>query len=380
MMAAVTGWAWRTPLGADVESAMRRLWAGERAAAPNPHFEGRGYACQIVAPVREAPAHSRHARFLRRMGLFALEAAAVALRGDRSTPHDRLGVFAATGGLRAHWDELVPVLGVEPAWQGLRRLHPFWLLTHLSNNAHALLAAEVGARGEGVTFSGATAGAQALAAAVRALEADAIDAACVVAYDSLIEPETLIQLGEGEGARGAGPIAAPYDERADGMVPGEAAAALVLERPDRAGPRALARIAAASGADGASGEPAPATIARVAAQLGGAPLVVDGAARAIPTLDRAEREALAAIVGDVPLIATTAAMGQLGAAAALVQAIALGQALRQGLLPPIAGLERPAAGPLVPVARASATRARSGLAVSTGAPGVVGVVRVEVPQ
>jgi 3-oxoacyl-(acyl-carrier-protein) synthase len=232
-----------------------------------------------------------------------------------------------------------------------------------------------------VTFAGATAGAQALAAALRALEAGAVDAACVVAYDSLIEPETLVVLGERGGARGPGPVAAPYDELAAGVVPGEGAAALVLERREQAGTRALALLEAAGGADGAEDEPAAATLARVAARLSPGVQVFDGAARARPALDGEERAALAALSGaGTPLVATTAAMGQLGAATARVQAIALGQALRRGLLPPIAGLVCAAAGPLVPVARALATTARVGLAISTGAPGLVGAVRVEVPS
>jgi 3-oxoacyl-(acyl-carrier-protein) synthase len=387
MKAAVTGWAWRTPLGADLDTAMGRLWAGERAATPNPHFDPSGYRCQLVAPLLGPAAPSRNARFLRRLGLFALEAAGEAIRAAGQIPDQRFGVFAAMGGLRACWEEIAPALtgqraDAAGAWSGgLQRLHPFWLLTHLSNNAHALLAAEVGARGEGVTFAGATAGAQALAAALRALEADAVDAACVVAYDSLIEPETLVVLGERGGARGPGPVAAPYDERAAGVVPGEGAAAVILERRERAGPRALALLDAAGGADGAEGEPAAATIARVAARLSSGVEIIDGAARAQPGLDGEERAALSGLTDpQAPLVAATAAMGQLGAATALVQAIALGQALRRGLLPPIAGLARAAAGPLVPVPRALATCARTGLAISTGAPGLVGVVRVEVPS
>jgi 3-oxoacyl-[acyl-carrier-protein] synthase II len=377
--AAVTGWGWRTPLGIDVDTAMRRLWAGERAARPHPGRED-----QPIAPVRWAPAPSRNGRFLGRLGLLALEAAAEAIRASGRAPDQRFGIFGAVGGLRARWDELGPALRRQradgaAAWDsGLRALHPFWLLTHLSNNAHALLAAEVGARGEGVTFSGATAGAQALWAALAALEEDAVDAACVVAHDSLLEPETLARLGDGgRGGSGAG----PYDEQAAGFVPGEGAAALVLERIDRAGSRALATVAAAHGADGGAGEPRPATIARVAAPLATGPIVVDGAGRAELVHDRQERLALAEVVGpDAPLFATTAAMGQLGAATPVVQTIALAQALRQGLLPPIAGLARPAAGPLRPLGQPTETRARAGLAIATGAPGLVGVVRVEVSR
>src|SRR5690606_11444790 len=126
--------------------------------------------------------------------------------------------------LRAHWNEIMPALAgqrddLAAAWsRGLKDLHPFWMLRHLSNNAHALLAQDIQARGEGVTFAGANAGAQALCAAARALADGAIDAALVMGYDSLIEPETIIEMS----ARGAlatcGPdeLAAPYDERACG--------------------------------------------------------------------------------------------------------------------------------------------------------------------
>jgi hypothetical protein len=87
-------------------------------------------------------------------------------------------------------------------------------------------------KGEGATFGGGNAGAQAIASASRALADDAIDAALVVAYDSLLEPETLVELD----ARG---------ELGRGFVPGEAAAAIVLVRaPD---PRTIARIAVFDG-------------------------------------------------------------------------------------------------------------------------------------
>ena len=72
-------------------------------------------------------------------------------------------------------------------------------------------------------------------------------------------------------------------------------------------------------------------------------------------------------------------MGQLGAAAAVVQTIALGAALRAGRLPPVPALDRGAPGPLRPLAAAETTAARAGLALSTGAPGLAGAVRVELP-
>ncbi|NUQ75846.1 MAG: hypothetical protein HUU21_20070 [Polyangiaceae bacterium] len=414
--AAVTGWAWRTPLGASIDEVLPLLFAGERAATPRHRFPLDTYPCSLVAPIRGEPREGRHRRFVRHLGLFAMEAGAEAfacaghrrdeLAGSisRESSGERLGLFTAVGGLRADWDELAPALASQQpdgalAWdRGFRLLHPFWMLRYLSNNVHALLAAELGARGEGVCFGGANAGAQALVAACRALEVRAVDVALVVAYDSLIEAETLVELGaRGELVRLDRPsLAPPYSLLACGFVPGEAAGALVLERKEGAGNRALALLSAFDATDGQDGEPLAATIARAAEAVAQGDSIVDGAARGIAALDQAEREALARVLGaDAVLLATAAAMGRVGAAAAVIQAIALGNILRFGALPPVAGfsdlfnkielnqntteMHRPAnvCAPLRPLERSEPTRARSAVGVSTGAPGAVGAVRVE---
>ena len=390
-LAAVTGWAWRTPLGASVPEVVARLCAGERAAAPNARFDAAAYACTVAAVIPGAPRPSKHRKFLRRLGLFGIEAALEALAQAGVGGADRRGLFAGVGGLRAHWDDMMPALEAQRddgagAWQhGLRLLHPFFMLQHLSNNAHALLAIEAGARGEGVTFGGASAGAQAIAAASRALAAGAVDAAVVVAYDSLVEPETIVELAErGVATRApAGAVVAPYDELAAGVVPGEAAAALVLEPPARAAGRALALVASNDAADGAVGAPSAATIAAALAPLARGvrgEVVVDGAAQANPQADAAEREAIADLVGASSLLTgSAAALGALGAAAAPVQVIALAALLAAGRVAPIAGLRAAAPGPLAPVMASSPTRARAALGLAVGAPGLVSAVRVETP-
>jgi 3-oxoacyl-(acyl-carrier-protein) synthase len=369
----IAAWAVRTPLGDDVERVVARLCAGESAARPNPHA---AYRCQAIAPVMVAPAASRNQRYLSVMGLHAMEVATEAFATSGLAAGPRLGVFAAVGGLRAHWNDILPAFREQRddgagAWErGLRDIHPFWMLRHLSNNAHALLAGELGARGDGATYAGATAGASALAGAARALETGSIDAAVVVAYDSLLEPETLVELGERRAAwcGGAADLPAPYQENSAGFVPGEAAAALVLVPGDRAG---LAQVRAVAGAD---------STVRALARLGCGADVIDGAARAWPDLDGAERDALADVLDPGAILtATTAALGQLGAATAVVQAITLAAALRRRTVPPIAGLRAPSAGPFALATTAMATRARSAVDLSTGVPGLVGVVHVEVP-
>lgn len=371
--AAVTGWAWRTPLGSEVDAVVGRLLAGERAARP---CLGDG---RLGAPLADRPAPSPHRKFVGPLGLLAMQTAAEAARRAGCEGGPRVALFAAVGGLRVSWADTLPCFeGLRPdgegAWDdGLRKLHPFWLLKHLSNNAHAMLSADLGARGEGATYGGANAGAQALCAALRCLAEDAADAAVVMAYDTLLEPEALVEL-EGAGALfrgGLEALAAPYDSAAAGFVPGEATAAVVLEPAARAGSRALARVSAAEGAG-------PEAEARVLAELGPSE-VFDGAGRAHLEADALERTRAAQVCRDAALTCVGAGLGHLGAAAGLAQAIALAACLRLGRLPPIAGLRRPAAGALRPVREAEATLARSALALSAGEPGLAGAVRVEVP-
>lgn len=371
--------AWRTPLGASVEAAMARMVAGERAAATDPRA---GYACTTIAPLCGQPAESRQARFLGRMGLFGLEVAAETLAASSIEPGPRIGVFCGVGGLRAHWEYMMPAFANQAddgtrMWErGLKDVHPYWMLRHLSNNVHALASATLRLRGEGATFGGGNAGAQAIASASRALYDGAIDAALVIAYDSLLEPETLVELGARRSATTAqlAHLTAPYATDAAGFVPGEAAAAIMLVRESTA-PLAWIEVRDAAGTEAA----ATATLARIAAPLAADVGVVAGTARAWPDLDAAERAAIGSLVPrDAALVAPSAAMGQLGAATTLVQAIILAEALRTHTLPPIAGLEDAAVGPLAPVTRATSTDARVALGLHASQPGLAAAVRVEV--
>ncbi|MES2017985.1 MAG: beta-ketoacyl synthase N-terminal-like domain-containing protein [Pseudomonadota bacterium] len=387
MKAELKGWAWRTPLGASTGEVIERLLAGERAAQVNPRFDAASYACTLAAAMTREPAQSRHARFLRRMGLYAVEVAAEALAHAGVKGGDRVGLFFGYGGLRAHWNDLMPAFehqhaSGEDAWdRGLTLLHPFWMLQHLSNNAHAIAAQELHARGEGATYGGANAGAQALSAAIRALAAGAVDVALVVGYDSLIEPETLVELAA-RGAcsvQGLDRLAAPYDCAAQGFVPGEAAAALVLQRPGE-GAANLGSVQAQDGADGEKGEAQVALLARMLRSLAQAGDVVDGAGLARPGFDAAERIAAANMTGaDAPLCCIMSSMGQTGAATSVVQTIALAELLRRQMLPPIAGLRSAAAGPLRPLLHAEPTMRRAALGIAAGAPGLAGLIRVELP-
>jgi 3-oxoacyl-(acyl-carrier-protein) synthase len=385
MKVAITGWSLRTSLGASPDAVLDRLLAGETAAQPNARFDARSYACTLAAPVPGEPGASRHRRYLRRLGLFGMETGKEALAHAGGGGGDGLGLFCGVGGLRAHWDDLMPAFarqqpGGEAAWErGFQALHPFWMLHHLSNNTHALLSIELQARGEGTTHGGANAGAQALSSALRTLRAGAVERALVMSYDSLLEPETLVELGEDRAARTSleGWVR-PYATGACGYVPGEAAAALVLEPAAAAGSRALAFVDVREGADGERGHARPGTLARLARPLTEGAIAVDGAGVAQGAYDLSEREALALDLRDALLTSFTSGLGQVGAPTALVQAVLLARCLARGEWPPIGPGAAP--GPLCPVVGSKQDRAgRAAVGVSTGAPGLAAAVRVELP-
>jgi 3-oxoacyl-[acyl-carrier-protein] synthase II len=154
--------------------------------------------------------------------------------------------------------------------------------------------------------------------------------------------------------------ARPLDPAADGAVPGEGAAVLVLERLVRArarGARVYARVVPHSG----FAIPAPVHgWARDAGPLaaGLASLVADAdvvfaAASGAPERDALEAEALARVAGERP-VAVTAVRGALGdfGAAGAHGAAAAALAVASGTIPPTLGLVPPA---------------RAGLDVVTGA-------------
>jgi 3-oxoacyl-[acyl-carrier-protein] synthase II len=389
---AVTGFSLRTPLGDDVESIASRMLAGDRMATPNARFDARTYPCRLASTISIEPKPAKHRKFVKRMGLFGIEVGTEAF-AQSSTPvrGPRLGLFCGYGGLRAHWDDLMPVLERQDgssrangAWsKGFSALHPFWMLFHLSNNAHALLSINIGATGDGTTTAGSNAGAQALRAAIAALEVGSVDAAIVFAYDSLVEPETILSLGSSGAATTeemASAVGAPYGEAAAGFVPGEAAAAVVLERPADAAGRAAGVVVAAMTADGSEGFADPSTLAQALSMVAHRDSIVDGAGLAHRERDDAERAAIAEILGrDTTLVSTAAGLGQMGAATPLVQTILLTYFLSKKILPPIAGLKKPSAGPVRPLLQAESTQARSAVALSCGMPGLVGAVRVELP-
>jgi hypothetical protein len=274
---AIVGAAMLTPFG-DLEATVNAIASGQRAGE-------RDAAMGVsLARVSATASHARTARTVGPLPALALDVARSAA-GDRRFDA-RTGVFVAVGGLRAQWDELAPAMADQRAdrtnaWAlGLGRMHPLWMLRYLSNSAHALVAAELGATGDGATFAGVAAAASALVAARAAIDDETIDRAIVIALDDQTADEVAVELAT----------------RKPGVIAGSGIAAIIVTTGEGA-----LRISAADGV-APEAEPSPEAVASVRKRL--------------PT---GERE-----------LTFSAATGWLGTAGPLVDAIVAAHYLRVG--------------------------------------------------
>ncbi|NYI04188.1 ketosynthase chain-length factor [Allostreptomyces psammosilenae] len=142
----------------------------------------------------------------------------------------------------------------------------------------------------------------------------------------------------------------PFDAAADGHVPGEGGAVLVLEEEhlalERGAPRRYGSIAGyAATFDPPPGSPRPRGLARAArlaiADAGLTPEEIDvvfADSSGVPEHDRAEAEAIGAVFGPhgVPVTAPKALIGRLYAGGPPLDLVAALLAIRDGLIPPTA--------------------------------------------
>ncbi|HMB06182.1 MAG TPA: beta-ketoacyl synthase N-terminal-like domain-containing protein, partial [Isosphaeraceae bacterium] len=206
--------------------------------------------------------------------------------------------------------------------------------------------------GPSFTVSGEeTSGARALDVAVRLLRQGELDEAIVGAVDLAGDPRAVLSMRRIHPFSTSG-TARPLDPEADGAVPGEGAAALVLKRRDdaiRDGDRIYAVVRGVGAASG-SGTPAyRAALDRGYAEAGIAPasvgyLEANGSGR--PDEDGREAEALADFARTWPggaacaLGSVKADVGHTGAASALASIVKAALCLHQQMLPPLRGTTR----------------------------------------
>ena len=366
---AVTGMGLVVPLGLSVDAAWSRSLRGESGIGPLRRFDASGFPCTAsaeIAPFDLAGSlrFPKNEKFMGQSVRCAMRAVkeAIATSGIELASVDpyRIALYIGSGQTGLESAEMFGAL--EFAWTGeeerdfanmggraSRLLDRYFSLRTLSNAGLGLLSAEIGAQGPSDNFvQGDTASALAVASGLHDLRERRADVAIVGGYESLLTESTFLAY-EKVGLLSAGdPSCAyrPFDRERDGIVLGEGAAFLVLERGEdarRRGAPVVGEIAGAGSAmeavdvvDAKASEAA--ARAAIAEAAGGSPvdLVV---AHGIGTAegDRREARLLASLLDPgVPVTAFKSQTGYLGAASAVAELCLALQAVRQRCVPPIA--------------------------------------------
>ena len=364
--------------GQTPEAILAALLEGRSAIGPITQWDTEGWPVRIAAEVSDYNAGKltgdrKLLKHIRRGDVFGLYAADQAIEQAGFTPWretldkagaerfaDGTGVFVGSGGgsFGNQYDYLpliaaakgdLKVFGQELA----ATVNPLWLLRSLPNNVLGHLGIRQGLKGPNACITHhSISGLLALAEATAALRAGECSRAVVAAHEAPIEPQFVLyyqQMGllSKEALR-------PFDARHDGSAMGEGAAALTLETEAAArerGATVLGEVLGFGSAGEALGllpvrDDGDGLVRAIQAALANAGLqpaqvgMVVAHANGTPNSDRSEAHALAAVFGaDMPPVTGFKwAFGHLLASAGLIDAVLAVAALREGVVPGIAGL------------------------------------------
>jgi 3-oxoacyl-[acyl-carrier-protein] synthase II len=273
---AITGVGLVTPLGLTAAENVVRSGRGESGIGPAKAFAVEGHAAQALATVAEFELEPflrfpKNYKFMGRAVQFAMRAAREAIGQSGIDPRkmdaSRVGIHVGSGQTGVEYDHFFPSLIM--AWDGGREMDYKYLgglpshlidryicLRTLANGGLALLSTEFGIRGPNGNFTQKdTASAQALQAAYLDLLEERCDVAVAGGYDSLATTGNFLAYEQAGLLSHTDPAEAyrPFDDQADGLVLGEGAGFLVLERWERAAERGAAILGEFLGAGSAMG-------------------------------------------------------------------------------------------------------------------------------
>ena len=371
----VTGTGALTPLGLDVESTWRSYLDGVSGIAPVTLFDASrfpttfGGEVRLHDPVREV-AGRKWRKFLHRgsaLGLLAAEAALSDAGFDQSRPDpDRFGIVFGVGTYQFGFDDLLHDYrefkrdGDGPARVSVIRS----LRMKQMNLPTALMAHLFDARGPSSSVATAcSSGAQAIGEAFSLVRRGEADVVLTGGFDSIISPVgfAAFSLLGAFSRRNDAPAAAsrPFDVERDGFVPSEGAGVLVLEALDHARARGAAIHGEVVGygvsmnAFRVSDSPLDGSgpdisMRRALEDAAMAPEEVDcinAHGTSTQLNDISETNAVKRVFGDharsVPVSSTKSLMGHQIAASGAVEVILCLLAIRDGVIPHTANLERP---------------------------------------
>ena len=360
---AVTGMGVKTPAGNDLDTFWTTLTSGRSTAARITRFDPTPLPVRFGCEVRDFDAAAyvgpKEARRLDRVTQLGFTAAADALAdaGDPGADPARSAVIFGTGigGLNTLEEQNGIYLS-----KGAARVSPFLVPMMMANATAGTVAMQFGWTGPNLCIATAcAASAHAIGEAARLIRDGSADVVMSGGTESVMTPTAISAFARmtALSTRNDDPAYAsrPFDADRDGFVMGEGAAALVLERWDRAvarGARIYAEIvgygrnadayhitAPSPGGEGAS---ACMQLALDDADLSPAAIGhVNTHGTSTPLNDSAEAEAIRKVFGESapPVTSTKGVTGHLIGAAGAAEAVATLLALTHEAVPPTANLE-----------------------------------------
>lgn len=358
----ITGMGAVSPLGLNVAESWKNAIAGVSGVGPITQFDHARMQVHIAAEVKGFDpskfVESRESRRRDRFELLATAAAseAVAEAGLEISEVNaaRIGVVvsSAIGGLRSLEEAVLTV-----HTDGPRRVSPFMIPMLMANGASGLIAIDHGIKGPCFSVASACAsGADGIGMALLMLRSGMIDVALAGGSESTVLT-TAVAAFDRVGAMSHqnddySMTPAPFDKNRDGLVMGEGAAVIVLEREAAARKRGATIYAELAGygstadafhvtAPHAEGEGGSAAIRQALESAGAAPedvgyINAHGTATQLNDVSetKAIKRALGSLAGSIPVSSTKSMTGHMMGATGALEAIFCALAIRDGVLPP----------------------------------------------
>ena len=360
---AVTGLGVKSPAGTDLDTFWSTLVAGRSTAATITRYDPSPLPVRFGCEVHDfdpapylGPKEARRVDRVTQLG-FAAAADALADAGDPGADPARCAVIIGTGigGLITLEEQVAQYME-----KGAARVSPFFVPMMMANATAGTIAMQLGWTGPNLCIATAcAASAHAIGEAARLIRDQTADVVITGGSEACITPVAVSAFARmtALSTRNDDPAHAsrPFDADRDGFVMGEGAAALVLERWDRAVARGARIYGEVSGygrnadayhitAPSPGGEGAAACMQLALEDAGLAPDEIghiNAHGTSTPLNDAAEAEAIRKVFGEggPPVTSTKGVTGHLIGAAGATEAVACLLALNTGEVPPTANLE-----------------------------------------
>jgi 3-oxoacyl-[acyl-carrier-protein] synthase II len=365
----ITGMGTVNPLGLTVAETWKNATNGVSGVGPITQFDhsalGVHMACEVKNFDPEKFMDGREARRRDRFEQFATAAANQAIADacltvtESNAPHIGIVVSSAIGGLKSLADAVL----INDK-EGPRRVSPFLIPMLMSNGAAGIIAIDHGIKGPCFSVASACAsGADGIGMAFMMLRSGMIDMALTGASESTVTSVGVAAFDRvGAMSRRNDDYSmtpAPFDKNRDGLVMGEGAAVIVLEKESHAKARG-ARIYAELAGYGATADAFHVTAPHEKGE-GGASAIRQALNSAQANLedvgyinahgtgtqlnDQSETRAVKGAFGElaykVPISSTKSMTGHMMGATGALETIFCVQAIRDGILPPTIHYQTP---------------------------------------